>query len=60
VSPFDSLTPATALTEALVAGVSALLDEGGRGRARVIETLADAVAAESRAGTIEDGSGGAG
>lgn len=44
VSPFDSLTPATALTEALVAGVSALLDETGRERARAIEKLTAAMA----------------
>ena len=47
VSPFDSLTAATALTEALVAGVSALLEPDGRARADAIASLNDAVARES-------------
>ena len=46
VSPFDSLTAATALTEALVAGVSALLETDGRARADAIARLDDAVAQE--------------
>jgi len=60
VSPFDSLTPATALTEALVAGVSALLDEAGRARARAIAELTAAVAQESSsvAGDVEAGRNG--
>jgi DNA-binding MurR/RpiR family transcriptional regulator len=47
VSPFDSLAPATALTEALLAGVSALLDETGRERAQAIEKLTAAAAEAS-------------
>ena len=47
VSPFDSLTAATALTEALVAGVSALLETDGRARAEAIARLNDTVARES-------------
>ena len=43
VSPFDSLTAATALTEALVAGVSACLEPDGRVRTRAIAELTDAV-----------------
>lgn len=51
-SPFDSLTAATALTEALVAGVSALLETDGRARAEAIARLDDAIAEEPRAGSI--------
>ncbi len=47
VSPFDSLAPATALTEALLAGVSALLDETGRERARAIAELTAATTRET-------------
>ncbi len=39
VSAFDSLTAATALTEALVAGVSGLLEDSGRARAEAIARL---------------------
>jgi DNA-binding MurR/RpiR family transcriptional regulator len=48
VSPFDSLTAATALTEALVAGVSALLEAEGRTRADAIERLNDAIATDAQ------------
>jgi DNA-binding MurR/RpiR family transcriptional regulator len=48
VSPFDSLTAATALTEALLAGVSALLETEARLRADAISRLNEAVATESR------------
>jgi DNA-binding MurR/RpiR family transcriptional regulator len=52
VSPFDSLTAATALTEALVAGVSALLGTDGRARAEAIARLDHAIAKEPR-GALE-------
>jgi DNA-binding MurR/RpiR family transcriptional regulator len=58
VSPFDSLTAATALTEALVAGVSALLGTDGRARAEAIAGLDDAIAREPRAGSLGTGRGG--
>jgi DNA-binding MurR/RpiR family transcriptional regulator len=47
VSPFNSLVPATALTEALVAGVSALRDDAGRERASAVAELTEAVAREA-------------
>jgi DNA-binding MurR/RpiR family transcriptional regulator len=48
ISPFDSLTAATALTEALVAGVSALLETAGRERAEAVAKLGDAINREPR------------
>jgi DNA-binding MurR/RpiR family transcriptional regulator len=45
VSAFDSLTAATALTEALVAGVSGLLEDSGRARAEAIARLGAQMAA---------------
>jgi DNA-binding MurR/RpiR family transcriptional regulator len=59
-SPFDSLTAATALTEALVAGVSALLGTDGRARAEAIASLDDTMAQEPRDGSIgtDGGDGG--
>ena len=56
VSPFDSLTAATALTEALVAGVSACLEAESRMRADTIAKLSHAVAQEPRGS--ERGAGG--
>ena len=52
VSPFDSLTAATALTEALVAGVSTCLEADGRVRAQAIAKLTDAVSSGSH-GVLE-------
>lgn len=57
VSPFDSLTAATALTEALVAGVSALLGTEGRERAEAIAKLDDAIAEEPHSGASGAGTG---
>ena len=59
VSPFDSLTAATAFTEALIAGTSALLEPDGRARADAIASLDDAVArgASRRDASPEPGEG---
>ena len=56
-SPFDSLTAATALTEALVAGVGACLEPEARPRAEAIRRLNDSVAAESDSGRDDRTSG---
>jgi DNA-binding MurR/RpiR family transcriptional regulator len=60
VSAFDSLLAATALTEALVAGVSGLLEDSGRARAEAIARL-EAQMADKASGTeggpAQDGHG---
>jgi DNA-binding MurR/RpiR family transcriptional regulator len=55
VSPFDSLTGAVALTEALVAGVSAALEPDGRARAEAIARLSEAVAGTPKPSSDEGG-----